>query len=92
MPVVAYDPGTKDKIARAHKASPYLEGRRQFVPADASWRDAFVEELAVFPGGAHDDQVDAYSQATLRAADRLEAVQPIDPLLVGAFRGMPRHG
>lgn len=89
MPIVAYDPGTRDKITRAHKASPYLEGRRQFVPAEASWREAFVEELAIFPGGAHDDQVDAYSQATLRAADRLEAANPIDPALISAFAGMP---
>ena len=38
-------------------------GRR--VPARA-WVDDFIEQLAVFPKGAHDDDVDAFTQLLLR--------------------------
>jgi phage terminase large subunit-like protein len=34
----------------------------QFMP----WVTDFIEECAAFPNGAHDDQVDAMTQALLR--------------------------
>jgi predicted phage terminase large subunit-like protein len=36
------------------------------APANRPWVDAFIEECAAFPNGAHDDQVDAMTQALLR--------------------------
>jgi phage terminase large subunit-like protein len=35
-------------------------------PQYATWVDGFIEECAAFPNGAHDDQVDAMTQALLR--------------------------
>ena len=36
-----------------------MEAGRVCLPRYAPWLDDFVEELAAFPRGAHDDQVDA---------------------------------
>jgi phage terminase large subunit-like protein len=33
---------------------------------NAPWVNDFIEECAAFPNGAHDDQVDAMTQALLR--------------------------
>ena len=56
------------KEARAHAVSPQVEGGQVFLPhpAIAPWVWDFIEEAAVFPNGAHDDQVDAMTQALLR--------------------------
>ena len=32
------------------------------MPENADWIDLFVREMAQFPDGAHDDQVDALTQ------------------------------
>jgi hypothetical protein len=37
-----------------------------YLPQDAPWVHNFVEECAAFPTGAHDDQVDAMTQALIR--------------------------
>ncbi len=62
------------KYARAEAASPALDGRNLLVPGwpteDGSSYDTrtpkqvqdFIEELAAFDQGTHDDQVDAWSQ------------------------------
>ncbi len=34
-----------------------------FVPEEAHWLADYLHELAVFPNGRHDDQVDSTSQA-----------------------------
>lgn len=51
-----------DKIFRASLCSPYVESMRVFLPDAADWLADFKEELSIFPQGAHDDQVDAFSQ------------------------------
>lgn len=51
------------KEARASACQPAVEAGQVFLPDGAGWLDAFVEELAGFPRGKHDDQVDALSQA-----------------------------
>ena len=53
-------------------------GRR--IPARA-WVDDFIEQLAVFPKGAHDDDVDAFTQLILRW--RHQPVSLELPILVG---------
>lgn len=56
------------KYARASSVAPFVEAHNVHLPdpAAAPWVGAFVEELAGFPNSAHDDQVDAMSQAVSR--------------------------
>lgn len=53
------------KEARTHAISPFVEAGNVWLPSPSSapWVDSFVEECASFPRGAHDDCVDAMSQA-----------------------------
>jgi predicted phage terminase large subunit-like protein len=56
----------ESKYARASAVSPFIEAGNVFLPAaDVALFDAeaFVTECASFPNDAHDDQVDAASQA-----------------------------
>ena len=62
LPVVRVLP-RKDKIARVTDVLPLLESGRVWLPQRAPWLDAFEAELLAFPGGRHDDQVDALTQA-----------------------------
>jgi predicted phage terminase large subunit-like protein len=57
-----------DKQARAHAITSYWEALNIFIPhADLMpWVRAFVTELTSFPAAAHDDQVDAMTQALRR--------------------------
>ncbi len=54
-----------NKVARAHAVTPLWEAGNVFVPhpSSAPWVAAFVDELVGFPAAAHDDQVDAMTQA-----------------------------
>jgi predicted phage terminase large subunit-like protein len=56
------------KIARAQAVSPLIEAGNVYLPhpSYAPWVDNFIEECAAFPNGAHDDQVDAMTQALIR--------------------------
>lgn len=69
VPVV----GSKD--ARAHAVAPLVEAGNVYIPTpeQAPWVGDFVEELASFPRAAHDDQVDATSQALLRLSTMRQA-------------------
>jgi predicted phage terminase large subunit-like protein len=51
------------KEARAAAAQPYVEAGQIYLPDGALYVEAFVDELANFPKGKHDDQVDSFSQA-----------------------------
>ena len=53
------------KEARAWSVQGDLESGSVWLPHpdDAEWVREFVEECAQFPNGAHDDQVDAFTQA-----------------------------
>jgi predicted phage terminase large subunit-like protein len=64
--IVAWSPGTDSKEARARAVSPQVEGRQTYLPALADWLPDYVAELAGFPNGANDDQVDGTSMALLR--------------------------
>jgi predicted phage terminase large subunit-like protein len=48
--------------------SPLIEAGNVYLPHPdyAPWVRDFIEECAAFPYGAHDDQVDAMTQALLR--------------------------
>ena len=56
------------KVARAAAVSPLIEAGNVYLPHPQymPWVTAFIEECAAFPNGAHDDQVDAMTQALLR--------------------------
>jgi predicted phage terminase large subunit-like protein len=56
------------KVARAAAVSPLIEAGNVYLPhpSYAPWVTDFIEECAAFPNGAHDDQVDAMTQALLR--------------------------
>ena len=56
------------KVARAAAVSPLIEAGNVYLPHPdyAPWVGDFIEECAAFPNGAHDDQVDAMTQALLR--------------------------
>jgi predicted phage terminase large subunit-like protein len=56
------------KVARAQAVSPLIEAGNIYLPHPqyAPWVNDFIEECAAFPNGAHDDQVDAMTQALLR--------------------------
>ena len=50
------------KEARAAAVSPQVESGNVYILDGAAWADDFVEELAVFPMGMHDDRVDSLTQ------------------------------
>jgi len=54
-----------DKITRAIPAAGRVHAGRVWFPAEAPWLDDWTDELAAFPNGAHDDQVDTLSYAAL---------------------------
>lgn len=56
------------KMARAAAVSPQVEAGNVYLPHPqiAPWVEEFIEECTAFPNGAHDDQVDAATQALLR--------------------------
>lgn len=63
--IVAVKP-RESKYARASAVSPFIEAGNVFLPSpDIALFDAeaLIEEAAAFPNGAHDDQIDAASQA-----------------------------
>ncbi len=55
-------PERGNKELRAHLAATQIDGGNIALVA-APWNDAFLSELAAFPGAAKDDQVDALSRA-----------------------------
>lgn len=54
------------KVARASAMLPDLEAGNIYLPRNVGWLDDFLHEASAFPRGAHDDQVDAMSQAIRR--------------------------
>jgi predicted phage terminase large subunit-like protein len=56
------------KIARVAAVSPLVEAGNIYLPHPqfAPWVEDSIEECVQFPNGAHDDQVDAMTQALLR--------------------------
>ncbi len=56
------------KTARAHAVTPLFEAGNVFIPHPhtCSWAGDYISELLQFPASAHDDQVDATTQALRR--------------------------
>src|ERR1039457_4248546 len=81
------------KIARAAAVSPQIESGNVYLPhpAIAPWVEDLIEECAAFPCAAHDDQVDALTQALNRlhgVSRRIYTVQEseiaVDPIPIPA--------
>jgi len=54
---------TRDKLARANAVTPLIEGGCVYLPEWASWADDYMNIMAAFPRGSHDDDVDSTTQA-----------------------------
>jgi len=52
-----------DKMARAQAVTPLIEAGKVFLPDLAPWLNDFIDEMAGFPTGTHDDAVDSTTQA-----------------------------
>jgi predicted phage terminase large subunit-like protein len=51
-----------DKVMRMHAQTAIIENGFVYLPKEAPWLPAYLHELATFPMGRHDDQVDSTSQ------------------------------
>nr|DAL87868.1 MAG TPA: Terminase large subunit [Caudoviricetes sp.] len=73
------------KVARASAVSPDVEAGNVYLPdpSVAPWIGDFVEECTVFPNGAHDDQVDAMTQAINQMHKPKEYDHILPPILGG---------
>lgn len=82
------------KSARAHAVTTFFEAGNVLVPHPqwCPWAQAYVDELTQFPGSAHDDQVDATTQALRDFSSR--AAMRINPAILGAEASQPtlQHG
>jgi predicted phage terminase large subunit-like protein len=56
------------KISRVNSIAGMVEAGNVYLPSAAPWLGDFIEEATAFPTAAHDDQVDAMSQALNRLA------------------------
>ena len=52
-----------DKVMRMAAQTPAIEAGRVYIPDSAVWLAEYLHELAMFPKGKFDDQVDSTSQA-----------------------------
>lgn len=67
---------TASKEARAQAVAPLAEAGKVRLPARGAWLGAFVDEVAAFPTGQHDDQTDAFVLALQRCADVAATYRP----------------
>lgn len=81
--IVAVNP-EGGKESRASAVSPLVESGQVYLP-NTAWADALIDECSSFPRGAHDDQVDALSQALLRLMRSEVKVMPL-PTSTGIHR------
>src|SRR5882762_4405269 len=59
--VTRYQPDG-DKVMRMYAQTALIENGRVHLPTDAHWLDDYLRELAMFPNGRYDDQVDSTAQ------------------------------
>ncbi len=69
LPVVPFKP-QGSKLARAELALAAFDAGKVLLPQSAPWLDAWIQQHLAFPNGAHDDHVDATSQALLHLMRR----------------------
>jgi predicted phage terminase large subunit-like protein len=85
--LIAVEPdGSKE--ARAHAVTAYWEAGNVWLPHkdEAPWIVGFVDEVTTFPAAAHDDQVDAMTQALRDLYPGRIMPLSINPALLGPGR------
>ena len=60
----------KSKESRAAGCVPVVEAGNIFLPASATWLDAFISEFSLFPASKNDDMVDALVMAVNYCSQR----------------------
>jgi predicted phage terminase large subunit-like protein len=74
--LLEFNPNTYgSKEARAAAISPQQEAKNVYLPQNAPWVKAFVEEADLFPFGRWNDQVDTMSQALIQGAELLKKMR-----------------
>ena len=63
IPILPVKVGKQDKIARALTVSPLVESGHVYLPENAPWLAAYMEEMLNFPNSKYKDQVDSTTQA-----------------------------
>ena len=53
----------ESKVARASAVTTFFEAGNVHLPRESNFTNALIDEIATFPYGQHDDQVDAMTQA-----------------------------
>ena len=81
LPVLPVKP-VGDKVLRANRVTGTVEAKKVTLPRTAPWLQAFREELAAFPNGVHDDQVDAFVGCLTQLMQRAGRVSIAAPILV----------
>lgn len=61
LPIIAIQVDT-DKVARANASTGVLEAGKFYLPEGEPWVLDFIDSCAIFPNGAHDDDVDSLTQ------------------------------
>jgi len=79
LPIKGVKPDS-DKFSRAASVTPMVEGGRFFLPEGATWADDYRAEMTAFPGGVHDDFVDATVQGLSYVRE------PQDPTILVYYR------
>ena len=67
-----------DKFSRAQLPAGRAKLGMTYADKAAPWWDGFERRLLAFPNGQHDDEVDAYSGATLLLIEKIGATVPAD--------------
>jgi predicted phage terminase large subunit-like protein len=90
--IIAVEPNG-GKEARAHAVSCEVEAHNVYLPEGQPWVHDFIEECAAFPNGAHDDQVDAMTQALnqirMRFVSRVSPMFFVGPAIPREFQVVP---
>lgn len=61
--VILDDPPKDDKVSRISAESATIEAGRVFLLEGAHWVDDFLDQVELFPNGAHDEAIDLLSMA-----------------------------
>ena len=72
--IIEDKPPRDDKIVRLNSISATIQAGKVHLLEHATWLDKFLHEVAAFPRGKHDDQVDCLSMAVSRAISKSNSV------------------